>query len=480
MESNTPIINLPTTKKAVFYQIKKQLFDNTHRVYGLYSVLGPRRVGKTILLQQLCQEYNGYYFSVEELKVSAREFGDYEKMKKLFFELLQEPCELICIDEITQMPGNLYGIMSHYLKLVRDKIVIVTGSIPSSVEDFTLQAGLKGSFYLHSLNYWEYCNWKQESVDSRSFKKFLELKHHEEIPILTDYAKSVLSCSKQSYHGREMRSLDDLEEIESIFRHGEFEKLLKLVCLSGQFKLSSKSRFEDLPNLPGIEPDRFEEFTKLKQTILKNENKIAKLSSFLEETGLGEEVYLYNYAENLRAVNPDYSMKGVRVDSTFLTFEFPCFGSSVFGTSVVEDHFDYEHQCEVYVFNQLCKFFHYPGKFRHDNKVEIDFMSDEVLVEIKSNSLNHAKKHLMVYKSIAETVEINQLILTTSDDMLIKEYDETLKIEVLKVNLPQLAWVLGELECEYNNLKEHCVKLQEKPIQFLYDKIQSLRSSKGN
>jgi predicted AAA+ superfamily ATPase len=51
MKSNINEMILPNTKKTVFYRVKSELIDKNFT--GIATLLGPRRVGKTTLLQQL-------------------------------------------------------------------------------------------------------------------------------------------------------------------------------------------------------------------------------------------------------------------------------------------------------------------------------------------------------------------------------------------------------------------------------------------
>jgi hypothetical protein len=487
MKSNISEMVLPNTKKTVFYQVKSELIDKNF--IGLATLLGPRRVGKTTLLQQLCKECNGYYFSIEDLNCTANEIRDTNNIESKLVELLNSNYKLICIDEITQLPKVLYGRLSHYLKLVWNKAVLITGSIPSSVEEFAMRAGTKITFRITSLSYYEFISWKYNGdltkLSQDTYREYLTFKQYHEIKDLTEYAKDVLDCSKNNFFRRESEEEELNQKIEKIFKNQQFEQLLDLICLSGQFKLSSKGRFEDLPDLDNLaiaDEEMYVKFLNLKSKILQKENQINALERFLRDTGLGTDVYLYEYftspISSSKYESSDYNMKDVIIASQYMSFEFPCFGSAVFGYPTTESGNDLNHQCEVDIFNKLIKIFHFPGKFRDNNSDEIDFMSEELLVEVKNATLSHAKKHLLKYKAIAERTDVRNIILTCTDNILLKEYDEQFQVSTLKVNIIEFAYILGMLELDYN-ITRHNKDIIRKPLKVFYELLADLRSRRN-
>lgn len=419
MKSNVEVFEIPETKKAVYYQIKSRLFEDYYEHKGLYAVIGPRRVGKTTLLQQLCQEYDGYYFSIEELNCTYNEYGNSKGVLDQVLDVLMSKEKLVCIDEITQLPKDVYGALSHYLKLVNDKIVIVAGSIPKSTKDFCRMAGVKRCFSISSLSYWEYCNWNRCKVSEDSYKSYLKFKQFEELENVKDYAVMVLQGSCNSFKSKEIEYEEMNEDVEDILRTG---------------RISSPSKRQSL-------------------------------EKFLSYTGLGKKYSIYEMAE--RDGNYLYSpLQNVISNDSFMHFEFPCFGNIVYSATLLDDELSYNQLCEVDVFNQLIKLFHDCGKFRSNDELEIDFMSAKLLVEIKNSKVKYVKRHLGDYLKIANRVKVPRLLLTTSEEIL--EKIDVTGTEVLIVNLPQLCYTLGETACDCDSASKVCAN----PIEFIQQRLQ--------
>jgi hypothetical protein len=483
VRGNVSIKNIPKSRKSVYYQIHQKIFKNNYT--GLYSLVGARRVGKTTVLQQLCEEFNGYYFSVEQLKCGINDWGDCERYEKIFTDLLYSDEKLICIDEVTQLPYNVMGILSHHLKLIRNKIIIVTGSIPESVRDFCQIAGTQIEFRMHALTYYEYINWYDMKISMESYTRYLTFKQHEEIKDIKDYAIDVLRCSINSYHTYDVEHEEIVEWIKDAFSsEDKFKRYISLVCLTGQFKLTKSNHFEVLPNLQIRNEEQLKNYANLKRTILTKKEHINALAKFLQITGLGQTRILYGLQSvELRPDVYDFStLENIREIQRFTTFEFPCFGSAVYETLVTEHPADLNNQCEVDIFNLASRMFNDVGKLRENDDIEIDFISENVLIEIKNSSQKHIAKHVRQYLDIATVVNCDQLIITTSDDVL-KVFDKTVErtdnlsngystIKVMLVNLPKFVYALGQAETDYKS-----EKISKDPIDYIYSIIENLDKS---
>ncbi len=433
--------SLPKTKKATYYAIKKSVFAKGVAEKGLYSIVGPRRVGKTILLKQLCEEFNGYYLSVEELKSSYNgSVEDSRRVLSVIVEAIQSDYKLVCIDEVTQMPDFGYGKLIHELKLAWNKAVFITGSIPQAVEDFGANASVEVVFRMSSLSYWEYCNWFECKVSSRSYENYLSFKQFTEIKDVSSYASSVLQGSMDSYRYNCVKVKEMEESVVKLFKEERFEDYLKLICLSGQFKLSPSGGFEDSPSLSQLDSEDTQELRRLKTIRIVKEERIRQLRLFLVYTGLGEYSNSYEYDESVKLSK--FALEGAIVKDRFIRFEFPCFGGCVFNQLLTSDRLDLNHQCEIDIFNWASKLFCGTGKFRNNDDEEIDFVSRSLLIEIKNGSLKQIVSHMENYLSITKKLGVYDLLVTTSDKCL--KFDDMGGVKVVRAYLPLLSYTLGE------------------------------------
>lgn len=466
---------LPETKKSLFYLMENSLFQDyykeskdleltgLHSRNGVFVLTGPRKVGKSTLLKQLCEKYDGNYFNVERLSNSVDSDTNLEFCLEEFKRALNCEKRLVCLDEITKMPDALYWELSDLLKSIDNKIVIITGSIPKSVKDFAEIIGDKEVFEMHPLDYWEYCNWYDKTLGEDSYRDYLSFKQFKEIRGIEEYARLVLKDSITSYSYNSVRNEEIAEDVLELLDEHTFTDCIKLICLSGQMKLSRKGSFEDIPRLRQLNSKEYSEYKRLKRIKLMDKEKIISLQKFLVDTGLGEYVNCYCY--NDEQLKTDCSLCHVGSTGRFLTFEFPCFGSTVFNKLVTEDDFDFNHQCEVDVFNDSKRLFSYVGKFRDSDNAEIDFMSFEVLIEVKNSPLNHVNKYIYGYTEICNNTEIDNLIVTTSDSVL--DLSVVNGVKVLKVNLPLLAYTLGELQ----TVPDARELLKYEPAEVLYNRM---------
>lgn len=118
-------------------------------------LLGPRRVGKTVLIHQILQEITESFLLLNGEDISTRELFERRSVQN-FLQLLDGK-RLLIIDEAQKIPD-----IGNALKLMIDGIsglkILVTGSSAFDVENYTGEplTGRKITFYLFALAEQEY------------------------------------------------------------------------------------------------------------------------------------------------------------------------------------------------------------------------------------------------------------------------------------------------------------------------------------
>ncbi|HRF39580.1 MAG TPA: ATP-binding protein [Saprospiraceae bacterium] len=137
-------------KRSIEPLIKEYLLPNKVLV-----LLGPRRVGKTVLLRQILSEITEPFLLLNGEDINTKELFNRRSLPH-FLQLLDGK-KLLIIDEAQKIPD-----IGHALKLMIDEIVglriLITGSSAFDVENFTGEplTGRKFTFKLFALSEAEY------------------------------------------------------------------------------------------------------------------------------------------------------------------------------------------------------------------------------------------------------------------------------------------------------------------------------------
>ncbi len=236
-------------ERIIEESLKKSI--QTNKVIVL---LGPRRVGKTVLLNKLLKEYSKPYkfMSGEDLmSIQSLERRSIIHYKNLFGDI-----KLLVIDEAQKIPdiGNI-------LKLIVDHIegieIIVTGSSAFDIDRYTGEplTGRKKTFHLFPFAEKEYSQLenrieKKEQLRNRLiFGNYPELIHSSDNHSKAEYLKEILN----SY------LLKDILTFESIRNSDKILKLLQLIA----FQIGGEVSYNELASNLGISRNTVERYLDL-------------------------------------------------------------------------------------------------------------------------------------------------------------------------------------------------------------------------
>jgi len=103
--------------RKAFYEIEKALKNDA---YGVIILAGLRKTGKTTILKQLADKYDGYYLDFKDSKAPDTDY----------LELYERNEKLILLDEIGYLPSfdAYFGNLEKDIKSVGKKVVITSSS----------------------------------------------------------------------------------------------------------------------------------------------------------------------------------------------------------------------------------------------------------------------------------------------------------------------------------------------------------------
>lgn len=411
MISNVPIENLPKTKKVVYQHIKNEIVEDSELKKGIFTIFGPKRVGKTVLMQQLCKEFDGCYFSMRQIKNESRRERKLELHKTLISELLKCNKSLICIDDIIMIPKQYKDGFFAALREVKDRTILVSGNIKCFVDNCAEELRSLKTFTMSGLSFYEYCNWNNTSFSSLfsafSFE-FLKYKQNEEVRSPELYMQATLRDIKNCYDYPQFCEDENWIVSYRLMDEWKFGQNLQMLCNN------HKSFYESMKDWGYIEP-------------------------FLVQIGLISVHYEYKYLTD--------ELKG------FLTDKRHCYMNlALLGLDSTED---LKGLGEVYCCSEALRHF---GALNENNRILVKFGKSYLASDFYfSNSkvvikITRDEDEINDCVYLAKKLGINSVVVTVPQ--LSEVGHDTMKgVKVLKVLPDQLAYALGELET-IPNVKE--------------------------
>ena len=209
---------VPEFKRSAYQEIIKVLNKSKLNI----AITGLRRVGKTTLIKQILNDWDGdkFYFSFDE--PIHQNYQSLKRVVEVFIEEGEKP--LIALDEISKIPG-WSGLIKRYYDMGKARF-IVSGS--SSLSISKGKESLAGRIF-------------ETTLPPLQYNEFIKLKYRE---------KTVSSFS-------EIFKRDVKNYLEEFFSHGTFPELLNLDQeLAERYvkeSVISKIVFEDIPEVFNIE-----------------------------------------------------------------------------------------------------------------------------------------------------------------------------------------------------------------------------------
>ena len=271
-------------KKLLTRSIEKQILKNLipNKVIVL---LGPRRVGKTVLIKQIIEQITEPYLLLNGENVDVRKKLAYRSTQN-YLNLLGSK-RLLIIDEAQKVPdiGNI-------LKLMIDEIeglkILVTGSSAFDINKYTGEplTGRKKTFNLYALSEQELdqtedaiqrvANLKQRLI----YGNYPELTHLIDIEDKTDYLQDLVN----SY------LLKDILEFENIRNSDKIFDLLRLIA----FQIGSQVSYTEIGSQLSMSKNTVEKYLDLLSKVYILHSVSAFSRNLRKEIVKGKRWYFYD------------------------------------------------------------------------------------------------------------------------------------------------------------------------------------------
>ncbi|HHB52715.1 MAG TPA: ATP-binding protein [Saprospiraceae bacterium] len=266
--------------RSIEPQILKNLTPNK-----VVVLLGPRRVGKTILIRQIIDKITEPYLLLNGENIDVRKQLAYRSTQN-YLNLLGTK-RLLIIDEAQKVPdiGNI-------LKLMIDEInglkIMVTGSSAFDINKYTGEplTGRKKTFNLYALSEEEYgqiedaiqrpANLKQRLV----YGNYPELMHIKDMADKTDYLRDLVD----SYLLKDILEFQDIKNSDKIF------DLLRLIA----FQVGSEVSYTELGRQLSMSKNTVEKYLDLLSKVYILHSVSAFSRNLRKEIVKGKRWYFYD------------------------------------------------------------------------------------------------------------------------------------------------------------------------------------------
>ena len=236
-------------KRDIFDLVWKNLVPNK-----VVVLLGPRRVGKTVLIHQLLEQVDEPYLMLNGENMDARKKLEYRSTQN-YINLLAGK-KLLIIDEAQKIPE-----VGMVLKLMVDEIaglrILVTGSSAFDLNKYTGEplTGRKKTIHLFGLSESEMRQTEDSISRTANLKQRLVFGSYPELIHLPD------SKDKSEYLNELVNSylLRDILEFENIKNSDKIFDLLRLVA----FQIGSEVSHNELGRQLGISKNTVEKYLDL-------------------------------------------------------------------------------------------------------------------------------------------------------------------------------------------------------------------------
>jgi len=266
--------------RSIEKQILKSLIPNK-----VIVLLGPRRVGKTILINQLIEQITEPYLLLNGENVDVRKQLAYRSTQN-YLNLLGSK-RLMIIDEAQKVPdiGNILKLMIDEIKGLK---ILVTGSSAFDIDKYTGEplTGRKKTFNLYALSEEELgqiedvvqrpANLKQRLI----YGSYPELIHLPDMQDKTDYLRDLVD----SY------LLKDILEFENIKNSDKIFDLLRLIA----FQIGSEVSYNELGRQLSMSKNTVEKYLDLLSKVYILHSVSAFSRNLRKEIVKGKRWYFYD------------------------------------------------------------------------------------------------------------------------------------------------------------------------------------------
>lgn len=395
-------------KRDLFYKLVKA--DR-----GLIGIAGVRRIGKTVLLRQLCETLNGCYYTFDDVFTAD---GFHDRVFEIVNQIENDD-KPVFIDEIIRIPNEYLGRLFCTMKEYHDcRLIMFTGSYPKAVNDLRCKMGRGVIYNLYSLSYSEYCKWFGEHsvVNFLKYSMIPEsasIEQCEPDKFMIDYMKSIVEGARESWLHRlneDATVTDLLRDINLYTNLMSFIEMSTITYRTGKIIGKPEYKNEFKVALEG-ETNRFLEIDK-------------------QEKISGDYKTVFNFLDDSYLGIPTYDM--VIEDNKFVPYYSDSVDHMVFTLQWMLTVFDgyfhknltdirYPHMLEYYALLALAERGYLVGKYR-EGKSELDVVvldnkrGRSFAIEFKSCSQARVKRHQVKdYCILCDKAGVDRLIVINSD-----------------------------------------------------------------
>lgn len=416
---------VPTTKRYLFHTLKSKLTDAmASGSFPSYTILGPRKVGKTIILKQLAEQ-----FSYKSKYVDCSRLDRNTDFSELFRSYLADGVCIILLDEISKISEDC---IADFVAAVKDfcwhTSFILTGSTKAAVSRLSNKIGRSDStFELPPIMYVERLAWSS-NVDVFDFEKYrrtITLESFEnyvrhfalrpEESALT-YAYSIVQDTMESILRHSYDDADGKSAIPS--RDIDTDVLLKYISLCQLVYSFDGQPYCTIPSLSHRVRDIMGElYAIIKGRQHMSRIAVAQMCQLLLDSGLAVEMYIHHSD----AIAQDTHLRYSRVDKDVpnIIFEYPWYASIAIA-DVLDTQEMWGFWVENLVYMKMRYAYRFVDKYRFgSDEIDIVYTSDFYKfygLECKYRSSSNLRDaDMRKYQNLARPAGLARMDITCTD-----------------------------------------------------------------
>lgn len=364
------------TTKRFAYKVLRDYFDKCEAEFdyaysnGCTTILGARKVGKTILMQQLCADKpdSSVYMDCASLE---EDFS----FEEFFKDCLNKGVSRVYLDEVCKIDSELIGDFVAFVKLYSSEILItITGSVKASVSRLSNQIGRGYTIELPPITYSERLAWAGKESSDELFKMYLRT--NTVASSLSDtqiesewkrYIGFVVNDTLSSYLRR--TSLEGYTELPST---DNIMSALRYVSLCQFVYKNDAGKFVDIPALPRELKSSIPDYKLLKCKYGLTNEEIKLTCSLLLVSGLARQVSAIN-TSNIPSSDV-VTLHKIDVDVPAMIFEYPWFVSYAISDKLCNCDSLLDFWLENELMLKMSYLYRYVDKYRSSDAEELDIV----------------------------------------------------------------------------------------------------------
>ena len=382
------------------------------------AVLGARKVGKTILFQQLAEYYGNkaLYFDCSNISI----LSDFT-FKNFYEDAYNKGIRYVFLDETCKIGAEHYIDFIQNTKLYYAGMnICITGSVYFIVEHQSEQIGRGIDIDLPQITYIERLCWDNnlEKIDIDFIKNTSDSNLKEYLKnqmlsdeALVDYMKRVIIDTIDSY--RERTSLEGLDKQIS---DKVLINALKYISLCQLVYKKDNGKYVDLPLIENdLEEKIFDNYELAKNKYNLKNKEIKTVLDILLGCGLAKRTRFIT-SKNFRTLDIE------DIEIPAILFEYPWFSNVCLSTEIQKSEAIVDQLIEYIILLRASYIYEEVDKLRVDNTNEIDII---YLTKFKYSGLevknkpyeNNKIKYINRMNTFAKEVNLQEFLLSSNDSI---------------------------------------------------------------